>query len=152
MHGAPRLLVHACALALLLMPALPIGALASVGTPTNQDYLVRIWGADEGLPLSSVTDVAQTPEGYLWIGTLLSGVVRFDGSRFVSYGSANTPGLQSMGVRSLKVDHEGTLWLCMYNDSLATWNQQGFTLTGTNLDRPERLLWSAPRPDGLRQP
>ena len=144
MRCPPRVLIQACALAWLPWAALASGALGLAGTPANQDYLIRVWGADEGLPLASVTDVAQTPEGYLWIGTLLSGAVRFDGSRFVSYSSANTPGLRSMGVRSLKSDREGKLWLSLYNNSLVTWTQQGFEPVGTNLDRPERLIWSAP--------
>lgn len=38
---------------------------ASTDTSTSQDYLVKVWGADEGLTEGSVTDVAQTPEGYL---------------------------------------------------------------------------------------
>ena len=47
----------------------------------SNDYLVRQWDMDEGLPQSSISDIAQTPDGYLWIGTV-DGLVRFDGIHF----------------------------------------------------------------------
>ena len=78
----------------------------------GQYYVVKVWGADDGLAESSVTDVAQTPEGYLWVGTVFGSVLRFDGVRFVRYNSANTPEfLQKWGTPQLMVDHEGTLWI-----------------------------------------
>jgi len=39
--------------------------------------LTKVWTADEGLPASSVTSLAQTPDGYLWVGTY-NGLARFD--------------------------------------------------------------------------
>ena len=78
------------------------------------EYSVTTWGVDEGLAQSSVTSIAQTPDGYLWVGTRLSGISRFDGVTFVNYDSANTPSLTSPGVRRLLVDSKGNLWL---NDS-----------------------------------
>ena len=143
MHRILPLLMRASAW-MLLLPATVFGVLVPESGSANQDYLVRVWGADEGLPVTSVTDMAQTPEGYLWISTLLAGVVRFDGAEFVCFNSANTPELKSMGARSLMVDREGMLWVAMYSGALATWTQKGFSLVGTNLDRLERLLWSAP--------
>ena len=75
------------------------------------EYSVTSWGVDEGLPQSSVTDIVQTPDGFLWIGTLLSGLSRFDGVRFVNYDSANTPALANTGVRRMFVDSRGNLWV-----------------------------------------
>ena len=82
------------------------------------DYSVTTWGVDEGLPQSSVTDIAQTPDGYLWIGTLLSGLSRFDGVQFVNFDSANSPGLVNPGVRRLLVDSQGNLWVNDYGGNL----------------------------------
>ena len=39
----------------------------------SEDFLVQVWNTDEGLPHSTVTSTAQTPDGYLWVGTLLGG-------------------------------------------------------------------------------
>src|SRR5580765_6583113 len=80
-------------------------ARADESDSAGQDYVVKVWGADDGLTEGSVTDVAQTPEGYLWVGTLFGSVLRFDGIRFVSYNSANAPEFfQKWGVPRLMVD------------------------------------------------
>lgn len=78
------------------------------------DCRVTAWGVDEGLPQSSVTDVAQTPDGYIWISTLMSGISRFDGVQFVNFDSANTPAMANSGIHRLLVDRRGDLWV---NDS-----------------------------------
>src|SRR5271155_2936459 len=48
---------------------------------TNEEWLAQSWHNEEGLPDNSVAGVAQTPDGYLWIGTP-TGLARFDGLRF----------------------------------------------------------------------
>ena len=45
------------------------------------DYAIERWTIDDGLPQSSVTGIAQSQDGYLWL-TTFGGVVRFDGVRF----------------------------------------------------------------------
>ena len=101
----------------------------------SQYYVVKVWAAEDGFAESSVTDVAQTPEGYLWIGTLFGSVLRFDGTRFVSYSSANTPEFSlKWGVPRLVVDRAGTLWIRMFDGGMTTWDKQGFrpAFTSTN--------------------
>lgn len=108
-------------------------------------YYVRVWGADDGFTEGSVTDVAQTPEGYLWVGTLFGSVVRFDGIRFVSYTSANTPGFSSKwGVPRLMVDATGMLWINMYDGGMTLWDRRGFRPAFTMTNQPDHMLWSAP--------
>lgn len=92
------------------------------------DYLVKTWEVDDGLPESAVTEVAQTAEGYLWVGTLNSGLSRFDGARFVNFDSANTPQLAGRGVRRLLTDPQGTLWINGFGNYLASWRADGFHL------------------------
>ncbi len=124
---------------LLFFPAAGDHAAAS------QNYVIKVWGPDDGLTEDSVTDVAQTPEGYLWVGTLFGSVLRFDGTRFVSYNSANTPQFSlKWGVPRLMADHAGTLWISMYDGGLTTWDSSGFHLIFTSTNRPDDLLWSAP--------
>ena len=38
------------------------------------------WWVDEGLPHNVINAIAQTPDGYLWVGTQ-GGLTRFDGTR-----------------------------------------------------------------------
>jgi ligand-binding sensor domain-containing protein/signal transduction histidine kinase/CheY-like chemotaxis protein len=73
-------------------------------------YSQDSWRGDDGLPQNSVLSLAQTRDGYLWLGTW-EGLVRFDGARFVVFDKRNTPALRSHTIRALVEDAEGTLWV-----------------------------------------
>src|SRR6185437_4546928 len=90
-----------------------------------QEYLTDVWTADDGLPDSSVTAVAQTPDGYLWVGTY-NGLVRFDGMRFTVFDPATTPALSHARVRKLSVDDQGTLWINTFDGSMTSLKQGTF--------------------------
>lgn len=75
------------------------------------DLQVRSWYAEDGLPNNTVTALAQTPDGNLWIGTP-DGLVRFDGDSFKSIGAVAHAGmLEDSNVVGLAVDHGGNLWI-----------------------------------------
>lgn len=76
----------------------------------GKSYLIDKWDTDDGPPLSSITAITQTPDGYLWLGTL-NGLVRFDGIRFTVFDENNTPGLASSHIASLFVDSHGSMWI-----------------------------------------
>jgi diguanylate cyclase (GGDEF)-like protein/PAS domain S-box-containing protein len=69
-----------------------------------------VWGVDDGLPQGSVNALAQTPDGYLWVGTY-DGLARFDGNRFEVFRPGTTPGLQSAAIRAMLADRRGRLWI-----------------------------------------
>ena len=50
-------------------------------------YRVRVWQTDDGLPQNSVHAIAQSEDGYLWVGTH-EGLARFDGVRFTPVAEA----------------------------------------------------------------
>jgi len=79
------------------------------GPAISDDYLLRQWDMDEGLPQSSFSDIVQTPDGYLWIGTV-AGLVRFDGVRFKVFQSFDVTNPFVADVRCLAVDADGSLW------------------------------------------
>ena len=83
----------------LLLICLRAGA---ADTPTNSvvRYNVRTWQTDEGLPHNSVHAVAQTADGYLWVGTR-EGLARFDGARFVPVEDAAAPELKHAWITAL---------------------------------------------------
>jgi signal transduction histidine kinase/ligand-binding sensor domain-containing protein len=90
------------------------------GSPViSQDYLIDLWTSDDGLPDTSVGAIAQTPDGYLWIGTY-NGLARFDGVRFVNLDPFNTPELKQARVDRLFVDAQGTLWINTHDGSMTT--------------------------------
>lgn len=78
----------------------------------NKDWFAREWRSDEGLPDNNVSGIAQTTDGFLWIGTV-GGLVRFDGTRFDEFSPLNVEGVPSRGIRTVFLDKGGVLWLSM---------------------------------------
>ena len=72
--------------------------------------VVTQWGMDDGLPQSSVNDIIQTRDGYIWLATF-GGLVRFDGVNFTVFDRSNTPGMLSDRILGLLEDRNGALWL-----------------------------------------
>ncbi len=70
--------------------------------------VMDVWDMSQGLPNDSINTLAQTPDGYLWIGTY-DGLARFDGFRFRLLRPGSTPGLKNASIRALKVDKRGRL-------------------------------------------
>ncbi len=100
--------------ALLLFCFLPFPLL---GEPAGLDpsreigqYSHRAWTKRDGLPQNSVTSIAQTPDGYLWFGTM-EGLARFDGTSFFTLNTRNTPQLGMNYVLALFADQDSTLWI-----------------------------------------
>jgi ligand-binding sensor domain-containing protein/signal transduction histidine kinase len=89
------------------------------------DYLVDAWDTENGLPGSTVTAIAQTPDGYLWVGTY-AGLARFDGVRFVTFDPANTPELSQARVQGLFLDANGTLWINTFRGGLTSYRNGVF--------------------------
>ncbi len=90
------------------------------------DYSVENWQLEQGLPQISVTSIAQTPDGYLWLGTF-NGLVRFDGVRFTVFDEGNTPNLGNSGIRQLEVDGQGGLWILTMADTVVRMAAGEFT-------------------------
>ena len=90
------------------------GSAASGVTPevsqSLANYAARVWQTKDGLPQQTVQAVAQTPDGFLWIGTT-GGLLRFDGSRFVLFDRSTTPVFQENSIFSLMTARDGTLWI-----------------------------------------
>jgi ligand-binding sensor domain-containing protein/signal transduction histidine kinase len=103
---APRFVVTATALLVLSSD------LAHALDPEKSltQYTQTVWATEQGLPSNSVVAIAQTTEGYLWIGTE-EGLARFDGVRFTIFDKKNTPALQSNHVSALSTASDGTLWI-----------------------------------------
>src|SRR5512145_1924920 len=101
---------------LLFAPA--ASALDPAKAPTQ--YVHDVWRVEDGLPLDQVRDIAQTPDGYLWLATA-KGLTRFDGARFVTFHRRSTPALRMDDAMSLCVDREGSLWLASEGGGLARW-------------------------------
>lgn len=70
-------------------------------------YHLRQYDNSNGLPQNSVNDIASDKDGYLWLATE-DGLVRFDGSRFVTFGMGDMPIATSRFYQFYK-DEQGEL-------------------------------------------
>jgi signal transduction histidine kinase/streptogramin lyase len=86
-----------------------IAAQDSGSTRPIHQFAHRTWAAQDGAP-TEIRLLAQTGDGYLWLGTV-SGLVRFDGVRFVPFQPRGNDTLPTSGVRALKEGRDGTLWV-----------------------------------------
>jgi signal transduction histidine kinase/ligand-binding sensor domain-containing protein len=73
-------------------------------------YAHTAWRTQDGFFSGYPNSIAQTSDGYIWIGTQ-AGLMRFDGVRFVSRMSAEQSRLPSSRVVSLLADPDGSLWV-----------------------------------------
>src|SRR5262249_20611476 len=87
-------------------------------------YAHTAWKSSDGFPEGIITSIAQTPDGYLWLGTEF-GVVRFDGVRHVRWQPPAPQHLPSNNVRSLLAARDGTLWIGTLG-GLASWKNGTF--------------------------
>jgi signal transduction histidine kinase/streptogramin lyase len=85
------------------------GAALTPGSQALAHLHHTAWSAKDGLA-GNVLDIAQTTDGYLWLGTG-SGLVRFDGVRFEAFESLSGEKLPSRGVHSLQAMPDNTLWV-----------------------------------------
>ncbi|HEY8994647.1 MAG TPA: two-component regulator propeller domain-containing protein, partial [Lacunisphaera sp.] len=103
---------HAIAWAILAL-------LGSLLTPTPgwaldpareiHQYIFQTWRRQNGLPAAGISSIAQTGDGYLWLGTQ-SGLVRFDGVRFSAIALPDDSRFPRQMIASLASSRTGGLW------------------------------------------
>ena len=74
-----------------------------------EDYRIRSWTTEDGLPHNMVNALLQTSDGYLWIATKF-GLARYDGVKFTRFDQANTPAMLNQNMVSLAENPPGRLW------------------------------------------
>jgi len=75
-----------------------------------RQYLHTSWTQEEGSALPPVQALAQTSDGYLWLGTS-KGLIRFDGMRFVEWSPLSGPAPPVSSVAQLYPASAGGLWV-----------------------------------------
>src|SRR5580693_6597246 len=97
-----------CACAFALDPSLDVS-----------QYAHASWKVRDGFAKGAPGSIAQTPDGYLWLGTQF-GLVRFDGVRAVPWKPPADQHLPSSWIFSLLASRDGTLWIGTAK-GLASW-------------------------------
>lgn len=78
--------------------------------PVTSRYQLRVWTVEDGFPHVAPTCIAETPDGYLWIGSF-SNLMRFDGVRFEIVAPPEVPALADCMVLHMLVAGDGALWV-----------------------------------------
>jgi len=115
-----RAVVLACMLAALCSPVSALNPSLDVS-----QYAHTAWKIREGFTKGEITAIAQTPDGYLWLGTDF-GLNRFDGVRVVPWQPPPAQHLPSEWVTGLLAARDGTLWIATLK-GLASWKNGKLT-------------------------
>src|SRR3954466_10119455 len=90
---------------------------ASTPTLDVSQFAHTAWTVADGFTKGAIYTVAQTPDGYLWLGTEF-GFLRFDGVRTTAWPSDKV--LPSSQINTLLTARDGTLWIGT-SKGLASW-------------------------------
>jgi len=89
-------------------------------------YAHSAWRSQDGFFNGSPWAITQTVDGYIWVGTL-SGIVRFDGVRFVSWIPPGGERLRTANITALLGARDGSLWIGTDGSDLWHWSNQRLT-------------------------
>ena len=73
-------------------------------------YVYQSWASFDTLNGTTTTDVVQTTDGYINIGTY-EGLARFDCVNFTTHKKSKDNGLTFVSVRAILEDSTGALWI-----------------------------------------
>ncbi len=88
-------------------------------------YAHTPWKVRDGFVRGVISSIAQTPDGYLWLGTEF-GLMRFDGVNRSDWQPPDGQALPSNRIFSLLGSRDGTLWIGT-SKGLASWNHGKLT-------------------------
>jgi signal transduction histidine kinase/ligand-binding sensor domain-containing protein len=100
-------------------------------------YTRTIWTQEQGLPQDTIRAIAQTADGYLWLGTD-EGLARFDGYDFVIFNKDNGD-LPSNSITALSAGADGSLWIGTA-DGLTCYRHKRFTTYKTKDGLPDNAI------------
>jgi signal transduction histidine kinase/ligand-binding sensor domain-containing protein/CheY-like chemotaxis protein len=87
-----------------------VAAYAGARVEALRGFAVDVWKSDNGLPQNSATAIAQSADGFLWIGTQ-GGLARFDGSSFRILTREDNPGLIDSEIGHILAARDGSVWI-----------------------------------------
>lgn len=87
-----------------------LGAAAMASAAGISPWFARTWQTEHGLPDNNVTGVAQSSDGYLWVGTH-GGLARFDGVQFKKIALGLAGRRTDPLIRAMLMEENNRLWL-----------------------------------------
>jgi signal transduction histidine kinase/ligand-binding sensor domain-containing protein len=116
---ARRVVALGVTLACMLLAGRPCAHALDPSLDINQ-YAHTSWKVRDGFVKGGIDAVAQTPDGYLWLGTA-AGLFRFDGVHAVPWQPPENQHLPPGQILSLLVSRDGSLWIGA--KGLARWKE-----------------------------
>lgn len=96
--------------------------------PVQAQYNLKTWKtSDYPFTLSSMLDITQDEDGYIWIGTDGNGLLRFDGVKFTQYSKENTAAFHNDTIGKLFFDSEGVLWIALKGGGIVKYEDETFS-------------------------
>ena len=120
-------------------------------------YAHSAWRVQDGVFSGLPRVLAQTTDGYLWIGTT-TGLVRFDGVRFVPWSPPDGSKLPSQRINALLGGSDGSLWIGTavglsrwHNNHLTNYPDQQGVVTAI-LEDGDATIWFLISPSPSKTP
>lgn len=125
------------------------------------EYNCRTWTRQNGLPVNGINALAQSEDGYLYLGSA-AGLVRYDGRSFDSIDLSQVRLVRSPTVKVLTATRNGGLWVGMENGSFGFWDGHEFSFRGREeyggvtlnlrsiIEEKDGGLWIAAQREALR--
>ena len=101
----------------------------TVSSGLEGSQMAILYDSSIGMPTSEANAIAQTSDGFIWIGSY-SGLVRYDGNSFYRFDTQT--GISN--VISLFVDSKDRLWIGTNDSGLALYENGSFTYYNSNTD------------------
>jgi len=141
-----RRLARSVVLACVLL-ACPSSSFAlNPGLDVSQ-YAHTSWNVRDGFAKGEIRSIAQTPDGYLWLGTEF-GLLRFDGVRAIPWQPPQGQHFPSDNIGKLLLARDGTLWIATgaglaswQNNKLTLWPELAGQIVFTLLEDHEGTIW-----------
>jgi ligand-binding sensor domain-containing protein len=109
-----KMILHRLCLLLLAIGLLVVNSSPVLG----QNYSYINYDVKDGLPSSTVYDVIQDKDGFMWFATE-NGLSRYDGKRFTNYTIAD--GLPDNEILKLFVDSKNRVWIMPFKAEVCYW-------------------------------
>jgi hypothetical protein len=98
------------------------------------------YGVDQGLPQSSIYDISQDRNGFIWIGTA-GGVCRFDGYQFKVYKTSEQDKNAIPAYKEFRFYHDnnGRMWITSFN-GISVYNELTDNFTNVLVYKPKNVV------------
>lgn len=103
------------------------------------NYVYQSWNSFGTLNGTTTTDIIQTTDGYINIGTY-EGLARFDGMTFTTHKRTSGNDLSFVSVRAILEDSKGNLWLGSNDEGLQKISKDGKKLYTTQNGLPNNSI------------